>query len=141
MKIRCFRDLEVWTLAMELVMECYRITDRYPTDERYGLARETRRSATSIPSNVAEGHNRHSTRAYLNYVNIALGSHAELETQLEVAIRRNYATADDFAKVTDLLARVGQMLHGLRRSLRLARAAGSASMILLLVSFSSWLVL
>jgi len=141
MKIRSFRDLEVWTLAMELVMECYRITERYPTDERYGLAKETRRSATSIPSNVAEGHNRHSTPAYLNHVNIALGSHAELETQLEIAIRRNYVVGDDLAKINDLLARVGQMLHALRRSLRLARAAGRASVVLLLGSLSSWLVL
>jgi four helix bundle protein len=140
MKIRSFRDLEVWTLAMELVMECYRITDQYPTEERYGLAKETRRSAISIPSNVAEGHNRHSTRAYLNHVNIALGSHAELATQLEIAIRRNYAGRADLAKVADLATRVGQMLHGLRRSLRLTHAAGHASLVLLLVSFSSWYV-
>ena len=88
MKIRCFRDLEVWTLAMELVMECHRITDRYPTDERYGLARETRRSAMSIPSNVAEGHNRRST-ALLESRQHCFGFARRAGDAIEVAIRRN----------------------------------------------------
>lgn len=85
--IPSFRDLEVWNMAMDIVLDCYQISDRYPKHERYGLIAETRKSARSIPSNVAEGHNRHAPKAYLNHVNIALGSQAELDTQIETAIR------------------------------------------------------
>jgi four helix bundle protein len=115
--IRSFRDLEVWNLAMELVVDCYGVTRRYPVDEKYTLSRETRRSALSIPSNVAEGHNRHTSRMYLNHVSIALGSHGELETQLEVARRLAYVSAAELQETLEKLARVGQMLHRLQASL------------------------
>lgn len=116
-KIQTFRELDVWQISMELVMDCYAITDRYPDYERYGLSSQTRRSSVSIPSNIAEGHNRHSDGAYLNHVNIALGSQAEVDTQLEIAVRRGYVKAADIAPTIDKLARTGQMLHGLQRSL------------------------
>ncbi len=115
--ITTFRELDVWQMAMDLVMDCYDLTERYPTHERYGLTSQTRRSAVSIPSNVAEGHNRHAEKAYLNHVNIALGSQAELDTQLEIALRRGYLKAEDLAPALEKLSRTGQMLHGLQRSL------------------------
>jgi four helix bundle protein len=116
-RIQTFRELEVWQMAMELVMDCYAITDRYPDHERYGLSSQTRRSSVSIPSNIAEGHNRHADGAYLNHVNIALGSQAEVDTQLEIAVRRGYIKASDIAPTVEKLARTAQMLHGLQRSL------------------------
>ena len=116
-KISSFRELEVWQMAMELVIDCYTATERLPAGERFGLVREIRRSAVSIPSNIAEGHNRHSTNAYLNHVNIALGSHAELDCQLEIAVRLNYLRSSDLVEVVERVTRVGQMLHGLQRSL------------------------
>ena len=112
--IRSFRDLDVWRLSMDLVMDCYRLTEHYPPDERYALRRETRRSAISIPSNIAEGH---------NHVNIAIGSQAELDTQVEVASRLNYFDKRALDPFADKLARVGQMLHGLQRSLRTDRTS------------------
>ena len=115
--IQSFRDLEVWNMAMDVVLECYRVTSRYPRDERYGLVAETRKSARSIPSNVAEGHNRHAPKAYLNHVNIALGSQAELETQFEMAIRLQYMERASMATLLETLRSVGKMLHGLQRSL------------------------
>lgn len=115
-KIPTFRELDVWQVAMDLVMDCYDLTASYPLDERYGLTSQTRRSAVSIPSNVAEGHNRHPDKAYLNHVNIALGSQGELDTQLEIAVRRGYISAEKIAPALDKLARTGQMLHGLQRS-------------------------
>jgi four helix bundle protein len=116
--ITTFRELDVWKMSMDLVMDCYDLTDRYPLHERYGLSGQTRRSAVSIPSNVAEGHNRHAEKAYLNHVNIALGSQAELDTQLEIALRRGYINALEAAPALEKLARTGQMLHGLQRSLK-----------------------
>ena len=120
-EIKTFRDLEVWQLSMELVVDCYALTDRYPADERFALRRETRRSAISIPSNVAEGHNRHCHNAYLNHVNIALGSQAELDTQVEVGLRLRYFDQRALDPFAGKLARVGQMLHGLQRSLEAGR--------------------
>jgi four helix bundle protein len=116
-----FRNLDVWQLAMEVVVASYTVAERFPRHELYGLGQQVRRSAVSIPSNVAEGHNRHATRAYLNHVNIALGSQAELETQVEVAIRLRYVTTSDVSGLLDDLTRVGQMLHGLQRKLEATR--------------------
>jgi four helix bundle protein len=115
--IDSFRELEVWQVSMDLVVECYRLTAGYPPEERFALSRDTHRSAVSIPSNVAEGHNRHALRAYLNHVNIALGSAAELETQIEIALRLGYLTASDVRAVSAKVKRVGQMLRRLQQSL------------------------
>lgn len=133
-RIDSFRQLDVWQVAMELVMDCYDLTARYPRDERFGLSSQTQRSAVSIPSNIAEGHNRHGDRPYLNHVNIALGSQAELETQLEIAIRRRYISAADAAPAVEKVARVGQMLHALQRSLE-RRTKGTAAVLLTLLAW------
>ena len=109
--IPSFRDLEVWNMAMDIVLDCYQISDRYPKHERYGLIAETRKSARSIPSNVAEGHNRHAPKAYLNHVNIALGSQAELDTQIETAIRLQYVAREELVTFLEALNRVGKMLR------------------------------
>lgn len=116
-KINSFRELDVWQLSMDLVVDCYRVTESYPAEEKFALRRETRRSAVSIPSNLAEGHNRHALNAYLNHVNIALGSQAELDTQIEVALRLDYLKTRHLSNFAEKLTRVGQMLHGLQRSL------------------------
>ena len=105
---------------MELVVECYAVTERFPADERFGLTSQVRRAVVSIPSNVAEGHNRRSPQshnAYRNHVSIALGSSGELDTNLEVALRLRYVRPTDLAGVREKLARVGQMLRRLQQSL------------------------
>ena len=91
--------------------------------ERYALRREIRRSAISIPSNVAEGHSAEPTDAYLNHVNIALGSQAELDTQVEVGLRLRYFDQRALDPFAGKLARVGKMLHGLQRSLEAGRTS------------------
>lgn len=113
-----FRELEVWALAMDLVEEIYRLTAALPDTERYGLSSQTRRSAVSIPANIAEGHNRRLQKPYRNHVNIALGSQAELETLLEIAARLSLLPAESQVRARDQVRRVGQMLHGLHRSLK-----------------------
>ena len=110
--IQSFRDLDVWQRAMDLSVECYRLTSVFPKHELYGLTSQTRRAATSIPSNIAEGHARQ-TAVYRNHVSIALGSQAELDTVLELAIRLGYVSVEQMAVVTSQLQNVGRMLHRL----------------------------
>src|SRR5258706_15486177 len=89
-RVRTYRDLEVWQVGMTLVEKIYAATKSLPPDERFGLTSELRRAAVSIPSNVAEGSCRRTTPAFVNHVSIALGSHAEIETCVEVAFRLRY---------------------------------------------------
>ena len=86
-EIISYRDLEVWQQAMDLADLVYDLTEKFPARERYGLAQQMRKAAVSIPSNIAEG-TRHRTAGYLSRVIIALGEHAELETQTILADRR-----------------------------------------------------
>jgi four helix bundle protein len=116
MKIRSYRDLEAWQLGMSLVEAVYALSRAFPREELFGLTSRLRRSASSIPSQIAEGH-QHGTRAYRHYIVMALGSQAECETQLELARRLRLASHDQIGPVMDLAARVGQVLHGLARSL------------------------
>jgi len=90
--IASYRDLDVWNRAMELVVACYRVTGEFPRTEELGLKAQLRRAATSVPSNIAEGHGRSSTGAYLRHLSIAHGSLMELETQLDIARRLKYTT-------------------------------------------------
>jgi len=83
-RIRSFRDLEVWQQGMGLVRETYRFTGGLPKDEEFGLAAQMRRAAVSLPSNIAEGFRRRSRREFAQFLHVALGSAAELETQLEL---------------------------------------------------------
>jgi four helix bundle protein len=115
--ILTFRDLEAWQAAMDTVVAVYRVATLLPSSERFILSAQMRRAAISIPSNVAEGHCRRSPKAYLNHLNIALGSQAELETHFDVA--RRLHLVDDIAveEVVRLSARLRALLHGLRRSI------------------------
>src|SRR5215467_12987129 len=90
-----FRELHVRQRGMELVESVYRISAGFPKAELYGLTGQIRRAAVSIPSNIAEGHTRASTKEYLNHLSIAQASLAELETQLEIAVRLRLVGSDD----------------------------------------------
>jgi four helix bundle protein len=112
-----YRDLDAWKQGMALVEECYRLTGSFPTDERYGLTSQLRRAAVSIPSNIAEGHCRRTTGAYANHVSIALGSHGEFETCVELARRPGLLKTTEAAQLTEAAGSVGRLLSGLHRSL------------------------
>ena len=102
---------------MDLVTEVYRVTRGFPAEEKFGLASQMQRAAVSVPSNIAEGQGRKSTRAYTNHLSIAFGSLMELETQIQIALRLAYAAEDD---ATQLLAKtndVSKMLSALKNSL------------------------
>jgi four helix bundle protein len=83
--IKTFRDLIVWQKSMVVVTDVYRITGRFPREEMFGLTSQMRRCAVSIPSNIAEGYGRQATGDYICFLQIALGSLYELQTQLEIA--------------------------------------------------------
>jgi four helix bundle protein len=101
---------------MRLVGAVYRETAAYPRDERYGLIAQTRRAAVSIPSNIAEGAGRNSTGELIQFLGIASGSLAELETELELGVMLSYLPND--AEILKQLRRVGRLLSGLRTSLK-----------------------
>jgi four helix bundle protein len=117
MPITNFTDLKVWQPAMNLVIEVYQLTDTFPARERFVLSAQTRKSAISIPSNIAEGFCRKSLPAYINHLNIALGSEGELFTQLEIGKRLRFASAADVDRRLQHLSEVGKMLRGLSTSL------------------------
>ena len=112
-----YRDLKVWQSAMQLAESVYRITAPFPSHETYGLTSQLRRAAVSIPSNLAEGHARSTTRDYLRFVGIAQGSLAEAETQIELARRLGYVPTDDLRTMLEQTNELGRMLHGLRSAL------------------------
>lgn len=90
MGIRSYRELEVWQKSIDLVVECYRISESYPKAELYGLTSQLRRAAVSVPANIAEGQGRSHTKEFLNHLSIAYGSLMEVETHLQIAARLNY---------------------------------------------------
>jgi four helix bundle protein len=102
---------------MMLVEHCYRLTASFPKGEMYGLTSQLRRAAVSIPSNVAEGYCRRNAKVYANHVSIALGSHAEVETCIELARRLGFIAADEHDELEQTTALVGRLLSGLFRSL------------------------
>ncbi len=112
-----YSDLVVWQKAMSLVTEVYKITATFPNEERFGLVSQVRRAAVSIPSNIAEGHGRKSTGAYLNHLSIAYGSLMELETQTQIATRLNFIQEDNATALLNKMDEIGKMLTGLKNSL------------------------
>ena len=114
--ITSYRDLIVWEQAVDLADMVYRITEAFPPSERFGLAFQMRRASVSIPSNIAEG-TRHRRPGYISRLIIALGEHAELETQAMLCERRGYIHKADMVAFTTLATQVGELAHGLLRSL------------------------
>lgn len=117
MKIQNFRDLDVWKLGMEIVADVYNITKGFPKEETYALASQMRRAALSIPSNIAEGFNRYHNKEYRQFLYIALGSCAELETQIEVAFELRYIEQSTKDKIIEKVDHDSRMLRNLIKKL------------------------
>ena len=110
------KRLAAWQEAMTLAEMVYRLTATFPPIERYGLTAQLRRAAVSIPSNIAEGSGRNTSREFMQFLGIACGSHAELETQLDLADRLGFIPAG--AEAMNQLGLVGRLVNGLRKSIR-----------------------
>ena len=117
MTINNFRDLRVWQLGMDLVEMIYRCTQAFPQQEMYGLISQMRRSAVSIPSNIAEGHTREHSKEYLYHLSVAQGSLAELQTQIEIARRLEYLSNDQAQQISEQALSLTRQLYSLRNAL------------------------
>lgn len=123
MRISDYKNLLVWQKAMDLVVEIYNITKLLPKEETYCISDQLRRSAVSVPSNIAEGQSRNSVKEFIQFLAIARGSLAELETQLIICERVNMITINDIIKAQDLSSEVGKMINGLISNLNLQLTA------------------
>lgn len=119
-KIRNFRDLEIWKKGMGIVKGTYKATDSLPRREVFGLISQMRRSAVSIPSNIAEGFNRFHNKEYRHLLYVTLGSCAELETQLEIAGELGYLASDAKATLLEMLDHESRMIRNLVKRLNQA---------------------
>ncbi|MCL1664268.1 four helix bundle protein [Elizabethkingia ursingii] len=113
--IKSHKDLKVWQESMDLVTDIYELVQNFPAEEKYNLTSQIKRSAVSIPSNIAEGAGRKSNLEFIQFLNIASGSLSELETQLEIAIRLKFITENEelFKKI--IFIRI--MITNLKKSL------------------------
>ena len=118
MSVRNFKELIVWQKAMDLAELVYDVTKQFPREEVYGLTSQLRRAAVSIPSNIAEGQARNSTAQFLNFLSIAQGSRAEVETQIMLAERLDYIDREISQEAANLLTEVNRLLRGLVNSLQ-----------------------
>lgn len=115
--VNSFRDLRVWQVGVDLVEQVYRLTQTFPKHEVYGLAGQMQRAAVSVPSNIAEGHAREHRKEYLQHLSVAQASLAELETQIEIAARFGYLTAEQIDDVLERMTALGKQLRALRKAL------------------------
>lgn len=116
-KIKNFKDLEIWQEAVKLVEEIYKITKEFPREELYGIVNQIRRSAVSIPSNIAEGFMRYHNKEFRQFLFIALASNAEVETQLIVCHKLKYITEQKLNEFSEKLDRLNRMIMALIKKL------------------------
>jgi four helix bundle protein len=119
--IRSYKDLLVWQRALAFAVEIYRVTQPFPREEIYGLTSQIRRAAVSLPSNIAEGHARGTDPTFANHLDIALGSAAELETQLTIAREAGYLSVAEHERLCSELTEITRMIYGLLHKVRTNR--------------------
>lgn len=105
-----FKDLKIWQKSSELAIFVYEITKKFPTDERFGLTNQMRRSGVSVPSNIAEGHMRTTNKDFRQFIAMARGSCAELETQSLIAFKLNYIEQSAYSELLSQIEEVSKML-------------------------------
>jgi four helix bundle protein len=115
--VRSHRELVVWQKGMDLVVEVYRVSSRFPREEVYRLTSQITRAAVSVPANIAEGYGRGQRRDYARFLAIARGSLLETETLLMLAVRLGYLSAEEAQGVLSLVTEVSKMLTRLHRRL------------------------
>jgi four helix bundle protein len=120
-KVSHFRELRVWQGGMDLVESVYRVSGGFPKSETYGLTSQMRRAAVSVPSNIAEGQTRASTKEFLNHISMAQASLAEVETQLEIAVRLGFVGKEMVIPVLEQSTVLGKQLYALRDALERKR--------------------
>jgi four helix bundle protein len=117
MTVKSYRDLLVWQRAMDLAVSIHPVALSFPRAERFGLTSQLTRGATSVPSNIAEGHGRRTTGDFIHFLSIARGSLNEVETQITLASRYGYISDAVHDKFLEATAEIGRMLNGLIEAL------------------------
>jgi len=115
--LKNYKELKVWQRSYQLCLKIYKVTKIFPKEERYGLTSQIRRSAVSIPSNIAEGYGRKTTADYIRYLYISYGSVCELETQILLSMDLGYIDSAIIEKIKDEIQQIERMLKGLIKSL------------------------
>jgi len=119
-QVRTYRDLIVWQKSMRFVTDVYSMTRKMPKDELYGLISQIRRSAVSIPSNIAEGYGRSSTADYLRFLHVAISSLYEVQTQLEIGVNLEYFNKEVFFRLYEGSREIERMLSSLNRKIKIS---------------------
>lgn len=115
--MQSYRDLIVWKKSMLLVTSIYKLTEKFPDDEKFGLTSQIKRSAVSIPSNIAEGYGRNYRKDYSRFLQISRGSLYENQTQMEIAINLLFLNEEDLKEIKELSLEVEKMLNSLIKKL------------------------
>jgi len=118
MTIKSYKDLKVWQVAIDMVVDIYKLTGKFPRNESFGLASQIQRATVSIPSNIAEGHARGTSREFHHYLSITLGSTAELETQLIIASKLGYLEQTTANEMLERIDKLGKMIRALQKSVK-----------------------
>jgi four helix bundle protein len=126
MALKSYRELTAWQKAMDLVQITYEAVRTFPREEIYGLTSQLKRAVVSVPSNIAEGQGRKSTREFLRHLSIAYGSLMEVESQILVAQRLQYLSQEVVERVLELTSELGRLVNGLSNALnsKLTEGAG-----------------
>jgi four helix bundle protein len=114
---KSYEDLIVWQKSITLSLEIYKITKAFPSEERYALVDQMRRASVSIPSNIAEGRSRSTSKDFKHFLHMSLGSTAELDTQLRISSTLGYCDHQSYESSSGLITEVRRMLHGMIRRL------------------------
>lgn len=112
-KIKSYKELLIWQKGIALVKEVYKLTKKFPRTEKFGLISQIHRSAISIPSNIAEGQARQHSKEFRQFLFMALGSLAELDTQLSIALGLNYINQDELTNIDEKVTEIRRMIRGL----------------------------
>lgn len=115
--INSFKDLRVWQKSVQLCKKIYVLSDKFPKHELYGLISQVRRAAISIPSNIAEGRCRGTKKDFIQFLRIAQGSGAELETQIIISQSLDYLNAGDAGQINDRIEEISKMLTAMIKKL------------------------
>ncbi len=115
--MRTHENLEVWKKAIEATLDVYKVTERFPKDEKFGLTSQLRRAAVSIPANIAEGAARKSKREFCHFLSNAQGSASEVETELLIAHRLKYIAGSEYDQLMKSFDEIGRMLTGLSQQI------------------------
>jgi four helix bundle protein len=113
-----FKELKVWQKSVDIVVDVYRLTAKFPQNERFGLISQIQRAAVSIPSNIAEGAGRNNKGEFNQFLGIANGSSFELETQLIISAKLGYSDNDEIQNICTKLSEIQNMIFGLQKTLK-----------------------